>query len=106
MLLVCCTEQVDQVGNSKGDSLDAIATSQRDVADAMNNAERRVEATLNAAEQRIRNSIRQARNQMIEAFELTRTMCNTIRDNMGSVRNSTESVFEYMAAGCEVNRLV
>ena len=44
----------------------------------MNNAEMRVEAGINAAEQRIRNSIRDGRNQMIEAFEMTRTMCGRL----------------------------
>lgn len=92
----------NDVANNRDSSLDAIAESQREVTDAMINAEMRVDAGINAAEQRIRNSIRDGRNQMVEAFEMTRSLCNEIRDNMAYVRNSTQSVFEYMASGCEM----
>ena len=39
---------------------------------------------------------------MIEGFEMTRGLCNNIRDSMGMVRNTTESVFDFMASGCEM----
>ena len=88
------------VDQGKEDSLSSIANSQREVSDAINNAEYQVSQATNAAEARIRDSVKSGRNQMIEAFEMTRGICNSIRANMGDIRNTTETVFDYMATGC------
>ena len=93
---------VNQVDTAAADSARVIGESRDSVATGINQAKFRVQDSINQAEIRIRDSIRSGRDQMIEGFEMTRRLCNNIRDSMGAVRNTTESVFDFMASGCEM----
>lgn len=93
---------VGEVADGKEDSLNQIEDSKQDVANGINEAKYQMASGIDQAGNRIRESIREGRNQMIEGFEMTRGVCNSIRRNMGAVRNSTESVFEFMSSGCEM----
>eukprot|EP01047_Picozoa_sp_COSAG01_P134344 COSAG01_NODE_64473_length_276_cov_0.864407_1_plen_92_part_11 len=73
----------------KTDTLNSIQNTHTATSQAMNHAERQ-----------IRSSIRTGRNMMLQSFETTRKLTTTIRANMGSVRNGTDSVFDFMASGC------